>query len=302
MPGSDMQIENYNSALLDKLNIAPIDGITGTTSQPANLSFQKIDFDHPLFATVFEKNQKQKRSENQSIESPVITISLKRQAGKQARTVIRLGDGTPFLSEHTVGHGKTLFFSVSPVVSWSDFPLKGIFVPLMYRSVIYVSSQRESQMAYMVGDEPVMSLRNIPQNGMDKQYSIVYPDATEEILQPTVQSSTQMFPLKHLTMSGCYELRNGQTTIAVFAVNVDRRESDDRKISSEELSEFWKRLGIEPAAVQSLRPNEQLQSTILQSRFGVELWKYCIGMALLMALVEMLIARDSRKANQQLPT
>jgi hypothetical protein len=44
---------------------------------------------------------------------------------------------------------------------------------------------------------------------------------------------------------------------------------------------------------------DQLQATILQSRFGVELWKYCLLAALLLAIAEMLIARDSRKNIEQ---
>jgi len=35
---------------------------------------------------------------------------------------------------------------------------------------------------------------------------------------------------------------------------------------------------------------------VLRSRFGVELWRYCALLALLFALLEMVIARDSRSA------
>ena len=297
-----MDIKNYNSTVLPALHIPPVEGITGTTGQPAGLTFRNFDFDHPLFTTVFENTQTKKHQEHQSIESPNISISLKRQAGKQARTIISLSDGTPFLSEHTLGEGTILFYSVAPLLTWSDFPLKGIFVPLIYRSVIYASPQREVQRPYIAGDEPFLSIRNTAQRETVKPFVLVYPDGTEEIIQPALQSSTRIFPLKHLPLPGCYTLTNGENTLSVFAVNTDSREADTRKISDEELKAFWKRFGIQPAAVQSFKPSDHLQATILQSRFGTELWKHCIALALLMALLEMFVARDSRKAVQQLST
>ena len=60
-----------------------------------------------------------------------------------------------------------------------------------------------------------------------------------------------------------------------------------------------KRFGIQSNEIHFSKPGESLQTAILQSRFGVELWKYCVGLALLLALIEMLIARDSRKASQE---
>ena len=109
------------------------------------------------------------------------------------------------------------------------------------------------------------------------------------------------FAAKRLTVPGFYELKNGSGLLILVSANIDPRESDTRKASGDELQQFWKRFNIPEASIRSTGSQDQLQSAVLQSRFGVELWKYCISLALLMALLEMLVARDSRKASQQMP-
>ncbi|MBI1807497.1 MAG: BatA domain-containing protein [Ignavibacteria bacterium] len=309
-PGPNIQIEDYNTSLLPSLNIPTIQSITGTANQATSLSFQNVDFNHPLFTTVFEKHLQQKKHEPDGFESPNIMRSLKRQAGKEGRTIIALSDGSAFLSEHRVGNGKVLFFSVAPLLTWSDFPLKGIFAPLIFRSTMYVSPREENGMTATTGEEPTISVRsesssNVASTEAGNHYKMITPDGIEELVQPSSTPSrlsgfgtALTFAPKRLNLPGFYELRNGSTTLALLAVNIDSKESDTRKVSQDELVKFWKAVGIEPSRVHSLKPGEQMQTTILQSRFGVELWKYCICLALILAFLEMFIARDSRIALQ----
>ena len=298
LPGSGIQPANYNSTVLKTLNIPAIEGMSGTTSVSAGLHFQKIDYDHPLFSTVFDNVQQDKRKDSRAIESPDIAIALKRQTGKQARTIISLNDNTPFLSEHMFGSGTILFYSVAPTMQWSDLPLKGVFVPMMYRSVIYVSSHHNEEPSAITGDETSVALHNNAQRAGGKPLTLLYPDGTEEILKTSGQFETKI-TIPHIPLPGWYDVKSDNTTLTVVSVNTDSRESDLRKISRDDLTMFWKEMNIQPTAVQSLEPGSNLQAAIQQSRFGVELWKYCIGLALLLALLEMFIARDSRKAYQQ---
>ncbi|MBI4548372.1 MAG: BatA domain-containing protein [Ignavibacteriae bacterium] len=307
-PGSDIDREYYNSTLLSTLHIPPIENIIGSLNQHLGLSIQEIDLDHPLFATVFEKEQQGRREEHRTIESPTITRMLKRQAGKQAHTIILLSDGTPFLTEHTLGDGKILFFSVAPILSWSDFPLKALFAPLMYRSSIYTATHGEFDVSFTAGDEPIIQLPERDRASIAKQYKVIAPDDVEELIQPAQISpqrglkTSQSLALKRLTMSGFYEVRSDQTSLAFLAVNVDKQESDTRKVEQETLEQFWKRLNISPSSIQVVEPDDRMHSRILESRFGIELWKYFIGVALLLALLEMAIARDSRKAMAEFAT
>ena len=302
-PGDNISIENYNSNLLPALKIPPIDYSPTASVQADNLSFQKIDLAHPLFSTVFEQDRSAK--EQTGIESPNIIKSIKRHAGKQSRVIISLSDGTPFLSEYNIGEGKFLFFSSAPLLSWSDFPLKGIFAPLIYRSMIFVSSTEEKNNSYITGESPAITLRKSLAGNMNRQFSITSPEGIEELIHPAnsivnerATTKPMIFTPSRLTNSGFYEVKQNSSMISLIGVNTDRLESDTRKISQIDLLNEMKRYGISAGKIHFSKPGESLQSEILQSRFGVELWQYCIGLALILAIIEMLIARDSRKATK----
>ena len=47
---------------------------------------------------------------------------------------------SPFLQEIPSGSGKALFVAALPTPDWSELPVRGLFVPLMYRSLGYLSS------------------------------------------------------------------------------------------------------------------------------------------------------------------
>ena len=232
-------------------------------------------------------------------------MMLDRSAGKEGRTIITSSTGSAFLSEHSLGTGKIIFYSVAPTLAWSDFPLKGLFAPLLYRSVVYAALPSEHTTAYIVGDAPTLSL---PEGQLftDGQYNLVGPDGIEELVRPAAQSASTRaagtslaLPQKVLTQLGIYMVKHDAAVVSEVAVNIDGNEADTRIISAEDLIKFWKRLGIAPSSVLTTTQGDQLQAAILQSRFGVELWKYCIGIALLLTLLEMMIARDSRKKTEQ---
>ena len=178
----------------------------------------------------------------------------------------------------------------------------------MYRSVLYVSSRDQSQASSTVGDDAFIKLPGSATTIGTGQFTLVAPDGSEEYVRPsassrggkTAVSSEARWIQRKLISPGIYEVRSGTTPVSVLAANVDARESDGRRISGDELSGFWKRFGVQTSFVRSLGHGEQIQSTVLQSRFGVELWKYLIGLALLLALLEMFIARDSKKEAQSL--
>lgn len=304
-PGDNVDRDNYNRSLLPALQIPPIENIIKLSPQESGTTFQRIDFDHPLFETMFEKDERGRKITLTDIESPLITTLIQRQPGKHGRSLISLSSGGVFLTEHTFGRGRILCYSVALALHWSDFPLRGIFAPLIYRSVVYAAAGNESSQAFTTGDAPTLVLKNYSRANDGESFKLISPDRIEDILRPISASdgakefiSGKSFALKALVLPGIYELRSGSNHVFSIVANVDKFESDTRLAAKEDLASFWQHLHVPSSSIQSIDQADQLQSAVMQSRFGVELWKYCIGAALLLAFVEMLIARDSRTAVQ----
>ena len=226
--------------------------------------------------------------------------------------------GLPFLNEYLLGEGKILFFAVAPTLDWSDFPLKGIFVPLIHRSIIYLAAKEHGSPNATTGQDALLVIP--PSSGTSgSQYTLTSPDGTQEFVlpvnameqggkfttpAPTASTNAGEIPpgmlgfLKpHLPLPGYYDLKNGQTLLTVLSANVYGRESDTRKIERADLEESWKRWNIHPTVLPTAEEAAKLQTAVIESRFGVELWKYILAIAVLLALLEMAVARDANRKN-----
>jgi hypothetical protein len=307
-PGSQSKPDEFNNGLLSALSIPPVTGIVVGSGAGASVSFKSVDLDHPLFSSMFDHSKTPGAPATETVESPLITSALQRQSGREGHAVISLTDESPFLSEHRLGKGKILFYSVSPVLSWSDFPLKGIFVPLVYRSLMYAAAKDNVSQSFTVGQD-IMVVAQSATNPNAAQFTLVSPDGAEERILPansfggnaslpagiTVRGGSLGFLKAHVALPGFYEVKEGSQTIAVASVNIDPRESDTRKISDADLEAVSKRWASNVKIVPSIEQTTQLQSDILQSRFGIELWKYLAALSLLLVIAEMAVARDSSK-------
>jgi len=89
------------------------------------IRFSETDFNHPVFENIFMDEKKKQ------VESPDINSYFKINPAGKGKNIIKLEDESSFFSEYSVNGGKILLFNSSPVFSWSDFPIKSIFAPLV---------------------------------------------------------------------------------------------------------------------------------------------------------------------------
>lgn len=77
-------------------------------------------------------------------------------------------------------------------------------------------------------------------------------------------------------------------------VNHDIRESDLQKISVSEFENYLDKIGFNDNVV-FVKSGDDINKVIYQSRYGSELWKLFIIAALILALIEMFVARNTKK-------
>ena len=283
----------------------------GDTSQSAEasgfLSFSRVDFAHPLFTGLFEQRIGGKNAEP-VVESPRIQSAFAPPAGTRGHTIISLSNGDGFLTEYTLGSGKMLFFSIEPGLTWSDFPVKGLFPPLMHRSMIYLASPRQAPLASVVGEKIQIAVRL---RNFDDHDAFVFqsPSDTEELVIPSVQASSGLvrFESSRTTETGVYRLirmRNsaaGRTSstaesLQEAAVNSSPLESDLRPADEGERQMFWTSAGVTAVQVKNLNLEESIDWVVQESRVGVELWRYLLALAVLFALAEMAVGREPKSS------
>ena len=284
MPGSASSLQEFQ-ALTNKLNLPVATGTFGKINSADNTdSFDKIEFNHPIFKDIFANRNKEK------IESPDIYHSFKITAEGKGINIITLMDGSSFLSEYKIGSGKVLLMNIAPVLSWSNLPLKGIFVPLMNKAVYYLAAKDNGNQEYLAGNEIEINLSN----NLTPQIKIERPDNSDDFLNLDKNLQNNYISYDKTKIVGNYKVFSGSQIIDEIAVNTDPRESVTNYLSEGDFDDYLKKIDFKGKHI-VVAKNQDPAKVILQSRFGSELWKYFILIALLLAIIEMAIARNTRK-------
>ncbi len=246
--------------------------------------FDQIDFEHPVFAGIFDKAAKKE------VESPEIYYYYKQLPQGKGNSIISLSDNSTLLGEYKIEKGKVFVLSVSPVLSWSNLPLKGIFVPLVYKSVLYLAAKDNANISRAAGDEVDINLQKIS----GAQITIQKPSGIKEAINLNTYEAQDYVDYKGTSETGVYEIFAGEKQFQNFTINTNSLESNTEKLSVGEIDDYMKKINFKGTVVR-LNPDENYFAKIQQARFGSELWRIFLIIAFVLALIEMMIARSAKK-------
>jgi len=281
-PSSETNPTGFNNSL-SAIGIASA-GSFVKTERGQSIQFNEIDFNHPVFENIFIDEKKKQ------VESPDFYSFYKINPAGKGKRIISLEDESSFLSQYSVTGGKILLFSSSPVFTWSDFPIKSIFAPLITKSVMYLSSKNIGDENYLAGEmiNVNVSERTLP------QIKVIRPDNREDFINMDENLKTDFVSYGSTFTSGNYKFFSGEKLLTLSSVNTDPAESATEYLSESEFDEYLEKINFNGRHIR-IDKNDNPGQMILQARFGSELWRYFVLIAILLALVEMTIARNAKK-------
>lgn len=288
-PGEVVQAPNN---LLGALNGGGFTEALGEREGVSIGGFGTSDLEHPVFAGLFERS-----ADDERIESPDIFFagSYERGSGSES-TLIQLAGGTPFLQEIRPDNGRVLVFAVAPDPSWSDFPMRGLFAPLLYRSVTYVSSGNDMQTA---SETESTAFVQLTQESNASTLRVVGPDGVEVVPpQRTVQGGVIIDLGGDLRQPGVVDVMHGDQVVKRIALNGDPQESDLAVLDHDEAVEL-----LESATGQSVRlldasggAGVEAAEQLKTERAGVDLSWIFLAIALACLVGEMFVAMRWRRS------
>lgn len=284
MPGSASNLANFRS-LLAELQLPEPTSMAGNPNSSANAAvFDKIDFEHPVFSGLFAKGAKKQ------VESPDVYYYFRLNTQGRGKNIITLPDNSSFLGEYSLGKGKVLLMNTAPVMSWSSFPMKGLFAPVMSKAVFYLASRDHSTGSYTAGEAVTINL----QNRTLPQIKISRPDKNDEVINLGSSLRQNYITYNNTNTAGNYRVYSGDKLVDYFSVNASPLESNTRSLTLKEFGGYLSKTGFKGKQFR-LDVNENYTRQIQQARFGSELWRHFLLLALVLALVEMLISRSAKK-------
>ncbi|HEY6906266.1 MAG TPA: hypothetical protein VI230_02310, partial [Ignavibacteriaceae bacterium] len=198
--------------------------------------------------------------------------------------------GTSFLGDYKIGKGKALLLNISPVLSWSNFPLKNIFAPLLLKSVFYLASKDIPENDYFAGKPVTVNLPGVAL----PQVKVVRPDNTEEFVNLERSGSVNFVVYTRTSAAGNYKFYSGDKTAADISVNADPAESVIKYLSSSDFNKYLDEIHFMGKYI-SISKNDNPSEVVMRSRFGSELWRLFLFAALITGLAEMAVSRSAKK-------
>ncbi len=282
-PSQSADLNSYNS-LFTKLNSAKILNLNTYVEINKSIKISRVNFEHPLLAGIFKNEKLNFTSDKFILDSPELKSFYAISPGEKDVTLIELSNNKPFLIENNIGQGRMFLSAVAASDKMSDFPLKSIFVPLIVRSIFY-SQGNVNQTPYTVGKNNVVSL-----NESYRINSAVNPVNNKINYTPAITSSYVALPYSNFSSeAGIYSLKDSaKNNNYNFAINFNSSESNLSKEDAKEIEKFFK---SNFKNVKVINDINQVKESIKEAKFGIELWKYFLILALIFVAAELYLSR-----------
>lgn len=283
-PGDGAQLADYNN-LLAGLRGGTLTSLP-TGPQPSGEVdvVDRVDLEHPLFDGILD-------SSAGDLERPSVYRRAVYRPGSGAESALmELSSGTPFLQEIRHERGTVLMLAVAADISWSDLPTRGLFIPLLYRSVFLLSSsQATTGDAFQVGDAADILLPGVAETS---SVILVSPSGVETApSQRTGVGGTLISLTGLLVEPGHYEVRVDGALQRLVAVNVDTQESALALSPAEEAQALLGQRSDATVTALDVSGSAPLAETVTEARRGADLWNVFLALALLFLAAEMLVAK-----------
>lgn len=280
-PSADADLNSYRS-LLQPMNAAYPEKL-----QIENTKVSGINLQNRVFKNIFENFP-------QNPDLPVVNkyYQLSSSSNNRAENLMVLPGGRPFWAGYTSGRGKVYMSSVPLDENFSNLPRHALFVPVMFR--ITLLSGHDQPLFYTLGHDETIEIPPVQTSEKQllklvKSGQAIIPDTKQQ------EGSTLLYIADQLHEIGLYDLKKQDSTVAVFAFNDSRSESDLSYLNTTALNK------LVPQASAVLQAGKgSLKSAVTETNFGIQLWKLCIFLALIFLAVEIALIRYFKTNTQQI--
>lgn len=227
------------------------------------LSITDIQFSHPLYQNVFEKNVT-------NFQYPTTRVNY--EVKSKAPTILSYQNQSPFLS----GLNNFYCFSAPLSPDYSNFTASPLIVPTLYN--MGAQSLKIAELYHLIGTP---SIYDVPISlDQDQVLRIVQKDEQFIPQQQSFGSKVRLSFDAEINNDGIYTLLNEQQTHGHIAFNFSRTESQLNYPNLNYLNE---------ATVSESIP--ELFSSLEKDNSVEELWKWFVILALSLLLIEILIQK-----------
>lgn len=275
IPGEKTIPSYFNTSLSDMFGGLKILNLNKIENPDNYFILKDLEQNNPILVDLFRK-------ENPEISLPKFKKYFRLTNTQQFQTLMKFNDNYPFLLHAENNHLKAFVLSSYFDDDWTDLQYKGIFVPMLIKMIKYLAFAMDiNKNGVFVGNDCFIRTKR----GFDNiVYDLLSPAGDKSRIMPIFSGSDIAFELQDLNIPGNYEIKQGSEILSVISVNVDAEKLLAEQSSPDELV-------VDVDNVEIIDENENINQKVKEARFGEEIWKYFIALALLILLLESFVVK-----------
>jgi hypothetical protein len=232
------------------------------------------NLNHPLFVGLF-------RSENPELSKPIFYKYFKYSVSQDDHVILAYQNDDPFLVQAGYRQGSVFLMSSYIDDGWTDIQYRGIYLPLLSRIFHFgASNASQIQLPTLVEHEKIVTMNYITNGG---EFFLKSPDGEKNRIVPRQENQNLHFNMNNLKIPGLYQIFAGDKSISTIPVNASTQAIHQPYIDLEKFANL--------KMVRIFTEKDNFEEEILQARFGSELWKLFIILALFLIGVELFVIK-----------
>jgi hypothetical protein len=197
--------------------------------------------------------------------------------GPRGRVLARFAPDLPALVESD----RVLIFTSDVGAAWSDFPFSGAFVPFWSQALAALAQ----------GNAPALTPGQrldlpAPPAEARADWTLRAPSGQEVPLEARLSGGATRLSSPPLEEAGLYLLEAAGRVVRAVPVNLDLAESDLARLTAAEARARWRALDAHVAG-----PSLPARQMVREGRYGRELWREFLALALLLLVLETALSR-----------
>ena len=220
---------------------------------------------------------------------PTIKKVFKVIANSDHNIHLVLENSDPLILEFNKGAGTIFYFSTLLDLEWSDLPIKGLLIPLIYRMLIITGTDNINTLPITIDDSKWISIK---EEDLRKKWEVKSPNGSTILIIPDFDKEGIL--IDQTDELGFYDVFFDEEIFTSFPTRLNNQEFIKPMIDQSAIENY-----IDNKNIRWLKLDDNFKNEFSEIRHGKSLWKIFLYVILILVLIETIIGKPEIKRTKK---
>ena len=269
------KVENFHSNLYSRLDFPNQENLVSSGGGVFNT---EVISDQSYFLQDLQKRTIEK-------ELPEVFKYIKVATSPNHKVHWRLNNNDPLLIEFSNGIGNIFYLSTLLDFGWTDLPIRGMIVPLLYRLLILTGTDEINTAPVLINEHKIIEIK---ESNLINSWEAVSPTGKTELIVPNYDKEN--IKITQTNELGIYEVYNNGKHFTSFPTRLHYNEYPRKPINENNLKYIFSKSNLKWISL-----DEKFNEVFSETRHGKSLWNIFLILAIIFLLIETILSAPNTK-------